>query len=326
MLPLRQNQRAGEEAHRRPPRRGLLRLHRPLQRDPDERAGPPAGGGRGPREHDSRRPPDLPHRRKARLRRRRPEAARDRGVHEPVHRGPGAGQARRLGRRLQPLQACPGSRDRRRRDPEEQRPDRRPHRPRARRSSAQTLARMLKRPPRHRRRDRPHRGGLRGRGRREHPPQALAGGRAHRPSQPQGGRRARHHLRRRDRQDRSQGGEHEHHPRRERRGRPAGPPEDPGGHRRQHPPAGRPQAPEPGVHPDRHEGHPVHRGRRVRGHRGPHPPPYEGERHGLQGRPERRPAEGPECPRPSPARRHPEVRHHPRDDRPTPPSSRPSCR
>ena len=65
-------------------------------------------------------------------------------------------------------------------------------------------------------------------------------------------RRARHHLYRRDRQDRPQEREYLHHARRLRRGRAAGAAEDPRGHGGQRSAAGRTQAPAPGVHPDRH--------------------------------------------------------------------------
>ena len=73
-----------------------------------------------------------------------------------------------------------------------------------------------------------------------------------------------HHLHRRDRQDRPQDREPLDHPRRLRRGRAAGPAEDPRGHRRHRAAPGRPQAPPPGVHPDRHHQHPVHLRRRLR--------------------------------------------------------------
>ena len=72
---------------------------------------------------------------------------------------------------------------------------------------AQTLARMLNVPVRHRRRHRAHRGRLRRRGRREHPAQADPGRRLRR----QEGR-DRHHLHRRDRQDRPQEREPVDHP------------------------------------------------------------------------------------------------------------------
>ena len=118
---------------------------------------------------------------------------------------------------------------------------------------------------RDRRRHRADRGRLRRRGRREHPAQADPGRRLRR----QEGR-DRHHLHRRDRQGRPQVGEPLDHPRRLRRGRPAGAAEDPRGHHRVGAAAGRPQAPAPGVHPDRHDEHPVHRRRRVRRSRAHH--------------------------------------------------------
>ena len=80
---------------------------------------------------------------------------------------------------------------------------------------------------RHRRRHRAHRGRLRGRGRREHPPQAHPG----RGLRRQEGRDG-HHLHRRDRQDRPQEREPVDHPGRVGRGRAAGAAEDPGGHHR----------------------------------------------------------------------------------------------
>ena len=48
-------------------------------------------------------------------------------------------------------------------------------------------------------------------------------------------------------------GQRLHHPRRVRRGRAAGPAQDARRHRRQHPAAGRPQAPRAAVHPDGHD-------------------------------------------------------------------------
>ena len=64
------------------------------------------------------------------------------------------------------------------------------------------------------------------------------------------------------------------HPRRQRRGRAAGAAEDPRGHPGQRAAAGRPQAPAPGVHPDRHHEHPVHLRRGVRGPRQDHRVPH----------------------------------------------------
>ena len=80
--------------------------------------------------------------------------------------------------------------------------------------------------------------------------------------QPSGGA-ARHHLHRRDRQDRAQEREPLDHARRFRRGRTAGAAQDHRGHRRQRAAAGRTQAPASGVHPDRHDQHPLHLRRRV---------------------------------------------------------------
>ena len=61
-----------------------------------------------------------------------------------------------------------------------------------------------------------------------------------------------------------------------RRGRAAGAAQDPRGHGRVGSAAGRPQASAAGIHPDQHEGHPVHLRRRVRrpgeDHRGAHGP------------------------------------------------------
>ena len=68
---------------------------------------------------------------------------------------------------------------------------------------------------------------------------------------------ARHHLHRRDRQDRPQERESLHHPRRQRRGCAAGAAQDPRRHHRQRPAAGRPQASASGFYPDRHHEHTV---------------------------------------------------------------------
>ncbi len=68
--------------------------------------------------------------------------------------------------------------------------------------------------------------------------------------------------------------EPEHHARRLGRGRAAGAAQDPRGHGGQRAAAGRAQASAAGIHPDQHQGHPVHLRRRVRrpgkDHRGPH--------------------------------------------------------
>jgi hypothetical protein len=67
---------------------------------------------------------------------------------------------------------------------------------------------------------------------------------------------ARHHLHRRGRQDRPQGGEPVDHAGRVRRGGAAGAAQDPRGHGRERAAAGRSQAPAPGVRPRRHHEHP----------------------------------------------------------------------
>ncbi len=115
------------------------------------------------------------------------------------------------------------------------------------------------RPVRDRRRHRADRGRLRRRGRREHPPEADPGRRLRRQEGRDGD-----HLHRRDRQDRPQGRQPVDHPRRLRRGRPAGAAQDPRGDDRLRAPAGRAQAPPPGVPDDRHDQHPVHLRRLVR--------------------------------------------------------------
>ena len=188
-----------------------------------------------------------------------PEPAPDQGRARPVRHQPGAGQEGPVGRGLQPLQAGqrrpPG---RRGRAPEVERAARRPDRLRqdAARPDAGPRAR---RAVLHRRRHLADRGRLRRRGRREHPAAADPGRRLRRRPGP-----ARDHLHRRDRQDRAQGGQPVDHPRRLGRGRPAGAAQDPRGDRRQRPAAGRPQAPAPGLHPDRHDERPVHLRRRLR--------------------------------------------------------------
>ena len=67
------------------------------------------------------------------------------------------------------------------------------------------------------------------------------------------------------------------HARRLRRGRAAGAPQDPRGHGRVGAPAGRAQAPAPGVPLDRHDEHPLHLRRRVRRPRQDHRAPYRQE-------------------------------------------------
>ena len=115
-----------------------------------------------------------------------PTPARDPHVPRRLRRRPGRGEEDPLGRRLQPLQAHPVPAERcgvGRRDDvelaEEQHPAARPH------GLRQDPPRPDAGPPaqravRRRRRHRPHRGRLRGRGRREHPPQAHPGRRLRR--------------------------------------------------------------------------------------------------------------------------------------------------
>ena len=183
------------------------------------------------------------------------------------------------GRRLQPLQA---QRDvpapQRRRDPEVEHPAHRPDRLGQDAPGADARAAAVG-AVRDRRRDHADRGGLRRRGRREHHPQAAAGGRERRREVP-----ARHHLHRRGRQDRAQGREPVDHARRLGRGRAAGAAQDPRGHGRQRAAAGRAQAPAPGVRPGRHDEHPVHLRRGLRRARHDRRAAHRPQDDGLQGR------------------------------------------
>ena len=178
---------------------------------------------------------------------------------ERLRRRPGGGEAHALGRRLQPLQArADGDGRGRGRALEVEHPAARPDR--LREDAARPDARAdPERPVRDRRRDGAHRGRLRRRGRREHPPQADPGRRLRREEG-----RDRDHLHRRGRQDRAQGGQPVDHARRVGRGRPAGAPQDPRGDGGLGAPAGRAQAPAPGVPLDRHDEHPLHLRRRLR--------------------------------------------------------------
>ena len=158
-----------------------------------------------------------------------PEAAGDQRRPQRVRRRAGGRQARPVGRRLQPLQARPDEPGRHRgrdRASEVEHPAARPHRLREDAARADAGAHP-QRPVRDRRRDGADRGGLRRRGRREHPAEADPGGRLRRQEGRDGD-----HLHRRDRQDRPQGRQPVDHARRLRRGRPAGAPEDPRGHHR----------------------------------------------------------------------------------------------
>ena len=102
------------------------------------------------------------------------------------------------------------------------------------------------------------RGGLRRRGRREHHPEAVAGGGLQRRAGA-----ARDRVHRRGRQDQPQVGEPLDHPRRLGRGGAAGALEDRRGHDRERAAAGRQEAPAAGVPAGRHDQHPVHLRRRV---------------------------------------------------------------
>ena len=239
LLFLREEPGTGPQAHRGPGRLHLRRVHQPL----------PGNHRRG----DARAAEDEAVGCQA------PEPPPDQVRARPVRHQPGAGQEGPLGRGLQPLQAGQRRpRRRRRRAPEVERAARRADR--LRQDAARPDARPRpRRPVLHRRRDVADRGRLRRRGRREHPAAAHPGGRLRRRPGP-----ARDHLHRRDRQDRPQGRQPLDHPRRVGRGRPAGAAEDPRGHRRQRPAAGRPEAPPPGLHPDRHDQRAVHLRRRLR--------------------------------------------------------------
>ena len=198
---------------------------------------------------------------------------------ERLRRLAGRGQADARRRRLQPLQARPdGHRRRRGRAPEVEHPPARPDRLRQDAAGADARA-DPERAVRDRRRHGVDRGGLRRRGRREHPPEADPGGRLRH----QEGR-DRDHLHRRGRQDRAQGGQPVDHARRVGRGRPAGAAEDPRGNGRVGAAAGRPQAPAPGVPLDRHDEHPLHLRRRVRRSRQDHRAPHRQERRRLRRR------------------------------------------
>ena len=138
---------------------------------------------------------------------------------DAVRHRPGPRQEGPLRRRPQPLQAAGPRRGPRERGRARQ-VEHPPHRPdRLRQDPAGPHPGPdPQRALRHRRRHHADRGRLRRRGRREHPAQAAARRRLRPRSGP-----ARHHLHRRDRQDRQDEPERLDHPRRLRRGRPAGP-------------------------------------------------------------------------------------------------------
>ena len=257
MLVLRQEPERRAKAHRRADRLHLRRVRRALQRH--HRRG--VGGRAQPRDPEP------------------PQALRDQGDPRSVRREPGAGQEGPGRRGPQPLQAHRGGLERRGRGaPEVQHPADRADRVRqdaSRPDPGQDPARAVH----DRRRDQPHRSGLRRRGRREHHP-APAPGRGLR----RGARGARHRLHRRDRQDRAEVREPVDHPGRVGRRRAAGAPQDPRGHGRERAAPGRPEAPPPGVHPGRHDEHPVRLRRRVRRPRQDHREPHREVRHRLRRR------------------------------------------
>ncbi len=167
-------------------------------------------------------------------------------------------QARALGRRPQSLQAAqPRRQEQRRRAGQVEHPADRPDR--LRQDAARPDAGAHPRRALHDgRRDDADRSRLCRRGRREHHPEAAAGGRL----QCRAGA-ARHRLHRRGRQDQPQVRQPLDHPRRVGRGRAAGAAQDHGRHGRQRAAAGRPQASAAGVPAGRHDQHPVHLRRRL---------------------------------------------------------------
>ena len=253
MLVLRQVEGLGPEVHLRPVGLHLQRVHRALQRDPGRGRRARGCGG----DHAG------------------PDAAGDQGHARPVRDRAGAGQEGARRRGLQPLQAHQFgvAEGRRRRARQVEHPADRPDGRRQDAAGADAGAHP-RRAVHDRRCDDADRSRLRRRGRREHSRAAAPGRRLQRRRV-----RARHRLHRRDRQDRAQVGEPEHHARRVRRRRAAGAAQDSRGHGGLGAAAGRPQAPAAGIHPDQHEGHPVHLRRRVRrareDHRGPHRPPAD---------------------------------------------------
>ena len=240
LLLLRQEPGAGPQAHRGPGRLHLRRVHQPV---PGDHRGGDAGGAQ-----DAPGPAEAPE----------PAPDHRRTLDQYVISQEKAKKVLSVAVYNHYKRINAGVGGRRRRAPEVQRPAGRADR------LGQDAARPdagahPRRPVLHRGRDLADRGRLRRRGRREHPAAPDPGRRLRRRPRP-----ARDHLHRRDRQDRAQGGQPVDHARRLRRGRPAGAAQDPRGHGRQRAAAGRPQAPPPGLHPDRHDEHPVHLRRRVR--------------------------------------------------------------
>ena len=219
--------------------------------------------------------------------RRRADAEGDPPGPRRLRHRPGPRQEGPLGRGAQPLQAA-GPRDeaQRRRAGQVQHPADRADR------LGQDAARADARPHPRRAvhdggRDDAHRSRLCRRGRREHHPQAAPGLRLQRRAGA-----ARHRLHRRDRQDLPQVRQPVDHPRRVGRGRAAGAAEDHGRHGRLRAAAGRPQAPAAGVPAGRHDQHPVHLRRRLRGPRADHLGARQGHLDRLRRDRARRPTTG----------------------------------
>ena len=187
-------------------------------------------------------------------------------------------QARALGRGAQPLQASQPCRQVRDRAREVEHPADRPDRLRQDATGADAGA-DPRRALHHGGRDHADRGGLRGRGCREHHPQASAGQRV----QCRAGA-ARHRLYRRGRQDHPQVRQSVDHPRCLGRGGAAGAPEDHGGHRRIRSAPRRAQASATGIPAGGHHQHPVHLRRRLRGAREDHRAAGQGVGHRLRSR------------------------------------------
>ncbi len=139
------------------------------------------------------------------------------------------------------------------RDRQEQHPADRPHRQRQD-AAGRDAGAAAERAVHDRRRDDAHRGRLRGRGRREHHPEAAAEVRLRRREGAD-----RHRLHRRDRQDLAQVRQPVDHARRVGRGRAAGAAQAHRGHDGLGAAAGWPQAPAAGIPAGRHLEHPVHR-------------------------------------------------------------------
>ena len=205
------------------------------------------------------------------------EAGADQGISRPVCHRTGRRQALHGGGGLQPLQTAalrPQGRRHRARQVE--------HHPRGahryRQDAHGTHDRQVAQGALHDRRcHRADRGGLCGRGCREHPFAAAAGRRLQR-----GAGRAGHRFHRRDRQDRAQGRQPLDYARRLGRGRAAGAAEDTrrdGGERTA---PGRAQTPRAEVHPGRHAQYPLHLRGCVRRRGEEDCPASEHPRHGIR--------------------------------------------